>query len=70
MTKQKQASDKVSFTAVGGGSITIGVASATIPQGNTASFSGLCTSGAKDRETDALYGPGQYSNGVDVQPFP
>jgi hypothetical protein len=67
--KQKLASDKVSFTAVGGGSITIGVASATIPQGNTASFSGLCTSGAKTVRL-TLYGPGQYSNGVDVVTLP
>ncbi len=67
--KQKQASDKVSFTAVGGGSITIGVASASIPQGNTASFSGLCTSGAKTVRL-TLYGPGQYSNGVDVATLP
>lgn len=67
--KQKQASDKVAFTAVGGGSITIGVASASIPQGNTASFSGLCTSGAKTVKL-TLYGPGQYSNGVDVATLP
>jgi hypothetical protein len=67
--KQKQASDKVSFTAVGGGSITISAASATIPQGNTASFSGLCTSGAKTVRL-TLYGPGQYSNGVDVVTLP
>jgi PEGA domain. len=67
--KQKLASDKVSFNAVGGGSITIGVASATIPQGNTAGFSGLCTSGAKTVRL-TLYGPGQYSNGVDVATLP
>ncbi|MFA5253945.1 MAG: PEGA domain-containing protein [Methanoregula sp.] len=67
--KQKQASDKVLFTAVGGGSITIGVASASIPQGNTASFSGLCTSGAKTVRL-TLYGPGQYSNGLDVATLP
>jgi len=67
--KQKLASDKVSFTAVGGGSITISVTSATIPQGNTASFSGLCTSGAKAVRL-TLYGPGQYSNGVDVATLP
>ena len=63
--KQKLASETTSFSAVGGGSVTIATGNPSISLGDTATFSGLCTSGAKTVRL-TLYGPGQYSGGIDV----
>jgi len=61
--KQKIASDTAIFSVVGGGSVNIAAGNPIISQGDTETFSGLCTSGAKS-VTLTLYGPGQYANGM------
>ena len=63
--KQKITSDKALFSVVGGGTVSITTNNYVISQGDTVTYSGLCTSGAKT-VTLTLYGPGQYANGVDL----
>lgn len=63
--KQKIASDKVLFSVVGGGTVGISTNNYVVSQGDTVTYSGLCTTGAKT-VTLTLSGPGQYSNGVNV----
>jgi len=67
--KQKTASDKISFSVVGGGTVSIVAGNTVVSQGSTASFSGLCTTGAKS-VTLTLYGPGQFTGGVDLATLP
>lgn len=67
--KQKTASDKISFSVVGGGTVSIVTGNAAVSPGATASFSGLCTTGAKS-VTLTLYGPGQFTSGVDIATLP
>jgi hypothetical protein len=63
--KQKIASDKALFSVVGGGTVSIATSNYVISQGDTVTYSGLCTSGAKSVSL-TLYGPGQYANGVNL----
>lgn len=67
--QQKTASDKISFSVVGGGTVSIVAGNTVVSQGSTASFSGLCTTGAKS-VTLTLYGPGQFAGGVDLATLP
>jgi hypothetical protein len=67
--KQKTTSDKAVFSVVGGGTVAITTSNYVITQGDTATYSGLCTTGAKT-VTLTLYGPGQYANGVDIATLP
>jgi hypothetical protein len=67
--KQKIASDKALFSVVGGGTVGISTNNYVVSQGDTVTYSGLCTTGAKT-VTLTLYGPGQYTNGVDVATLP
>lgn len=60
---QKLVSDKKIFSVVGGGTVSIVTASPTVTLGETVSFTGICTTGAKS-VTLVLYGPGQYSSGM------
>ena len=60
---RKIASDKKIFSVVGGGTVSIVTPSTVVSQGDTVSFTGLCTTGAKS-VTLTLFGPGQYANGV------
>ncbi|MGD0534950.1 MAG: PEGA domain-containing protein [Methanoregula sp.] len=63
--KQEIASDKAIFSVVGGGKVSITTSNYVIGQGDTVTYSGLCTTGAKS-VTLTLFGPGQYSNGAEV----
>jgi hypothetical protein len=63
--KQKLVSDKAMFSVVGGGTVGIATSSYAVNQGDTVTYSGICTTGAKS-VTLTLYGPGFYSNGVYV----
>ena len=63
--KQKTTSDKAVFSVVGGGTVSIVTSNYVVSQGATVTYSGLCTTGAKSVSL-TLFGPGQYSNGLDV----
>jgi hypothetical protein len=63
--KQNVAFDKVTFSVVGGGSVSILSSATIVPQGGTVTYSGLCTTGANSVIL-TLYGPGQLSTGVQV----
>ena len=63
--KQKIASDKALFSVVGGGTVSITTNNYVVSQGDTVTYSGLCTTGSKNVIL-TLYGPGQYANGVDL----
>jgi len=67
--KAKTTSDKVTFSVVGGGTIGITASNFVVSQGDTVTFSGLCTTGAKS-VTLTLYGPGQYANGAEIATLP
>jgi hypothetical protein len=67
--KGKTTSDKVVFSVVGGGTVGISASNYVITQGDTVTFSGLCTTGAKS-VTLILYGPGQYANGAQIATLP
>lgn len=63
--KQKIVSDKALFSVVGGGTVGISTNNYVVSQGDTVTYSGLCTTGAKSVSL-TLYGPGQFANGVNV----
>lgn len=67
--RQRAVSDQTTFSVVGGGTVSVVTPNSVVAQGNTASFSGLCTTGAKS-VTLTLYGPGQFVNGVDLATLP
>jgi len=67
--KQKIASDKALFSVVGGGTVGISTNNYVVSQGDTVTYSGLCTTGSKSVIL-TLYGPGQYANGVDLATLP
>jgi hypothetical protein len=67
--KGKTTSDKVTFSVVGGGTVSITASNFVVSQGDTVTYSGLCTTGAKS-VTLILYGPGQYSNGAQIATLP
>jgi hypothetical protein len=64
----KTVSQRKEFTVIGGGYVSIVTNSYSASPGNTLQFSGLCTTGAQNVQL-VLYGPGQYSSGVQLGTF-
>ncbi len=62
---RKTTSDRVVFTVVGGGLVSIVPSTYSATAGNAITFSGQCTTGAKNVLL-TLYGPGQFTGGVDL----
>lgn len=62
---QKVVSDRIGFTVIGGGEVTISTKSNFVSSGDSVTFSGRCTTGSKNVLL-TLYGPERYSNGVDI----
>jgi uncharacterized protein YceK len=62
---QKTTSDRVEFSVVGGGVVSISSNSYSAIRGDTLRLSGRCTSGAKTVLL-VLYGPERYSGGVEL----
>ena len=62
---QKITSDRVEFSVVGGGEVTISANSYSVAKGDTIKFSGRCTTGAPNVIL-VLYGPERYSSGVEL----
>ncbi|MGA2698102.1 MAG: PEGA domain-containing protein [Methanoregula sp.] len=67
--KEKTTSEKVTFSVVGGGTVSITASNFVVSLGDTVTYSGLCTTGAKS-VTLTLYGPGQYANGAEIATLP
>jgi hypothetical protein len=61
-------SQRVSFTVIGGGQVSITSNSYAAAKGDTLRFSGLCTTGSQNVQL-VLYGPGQYAGGVTLGTF-
>jgi hypothetical protein len=62
---QKITSDSISFSAVGGGEVTISANIYSVAKGDSITFSGRCTSGAPTVLL-TLYGPDRFSSGVEL----
>ena len=62
---QKTASDRVEFSVIGGGIVSISSNSYSAVRGDTLRFSGRCTTGAP-KVLVVLYGPERYSGGVEL----
>lgn len=62
---KKSASDRVTFSVVGGGEVSISANSYSASKGDTIRFSGRCTTGAQNVLL-VLYGPERYSSGVEL----
>jgi len=65
---KKITSDRVSFSAIGGGEVTISANSYSASRGDSIAFSGRCTSGAPNVLL-VLYGPDRFSSGVELGPL-
>jgi hypothetical protein len=62
---QKTTSSRVEFSVVGGGKVSIAASSYAAASGETITFSGQCTTGAKNVLL-VLYGPERYSSGIEL----
>jgi hypothetical protein len=62
---KKTTSDRVEFSAVGGGVVSIAASSYAAAPGETITFSGQCTTGAQNVLL-VLYGPARYASGVEL----
>jgi len=62
---KKTTSDRVEFSAVGGGVVSIAASSYAAAPGDTITFSGQCTTGAQNVLL-VLYGPARYSSGIEL----
>lgn len=60
--------DRVSFSAIGGGEVTISANSFSASRGDSITFSGRCTSGAPNVVL-VLNGPDRFSSGVELGPL-
>jgi len=65
---KKVTSDRISFSAIGGGEVTISANSYSASRGDSITFSGRCTSGAPNVVL-VLYGPDRFSSGVELGPL-
>ena len=65
---QKTTSDRVEFSVVGGGEVSITSNSYAATAGDVMRFSGRCTTGAPNVLL-VLYGPGQFTGGVELGVF-
>jgi len=61
----KSVSDRVQFTVIGGGVVTVTPSSYTVGKGDTVTFSGRCTSGAPSVQL-TLVGPEQFASGYNL----
>ena len=61
----KTSSDRVGFSVVGGGIVTIVPNSYSAERGDTLKFSGQCTTGARNVVL-ILYGPDRFSSGIEL----
>ncbi len=61
----KTTSERIEFTVIGGGLVSISSSTASAVKGNTVTFSGQCTTGAKNVVL-VLYGPGQFAGGKEL----
>jgi hypothetical protein len=61
----KTVSDRVQFTVIGGGVVTVTPSSYTVGTGDTVTFSGRCTSGAPSVQL-TLVGPEQFTSGYNL----
>jgi hypothetical protein len=64
----KTVSERKEFLVIGGGRVTVISNSYAASKGDTLRFSGLCTTNAPNVQL-VLYGPGQYSGGVELGTF-
>ena len=64
----KRVSERAEFTVTGGGEVSITSNSFSAAKGSTLQFSGRCTTGSRNVNL-VLYGPDQYSGGVDLGTF-
>lgn len=62
---KKSTSAETGFSVVGGGEVKVATSRNTLALGDTVTFSGLCTTGAKSVVL-RLSGPGQYNSGIDL----
>ncbi len=62
---QKTTSGRVEFSVIGGGVVSITSDRKSIPNGDTLTFSGRCTTGAQNVLL-VLYGPDKYSSGAEL----
>jgi hypothetical protein len=64
----KMVSERAEFTVTGGGEVSITSSSFSASKGSTIQLSGRCTTGAENVNL-VLYGPDQYSSGVNMGTF-
>ncbi|MDO9550301.1 MAG: PEGA domain-containing protein [Methanoregula sp.] len=64
----KTTSERTEFTVIGGGLVSISPSSYSLGKGDSVTFSGQCTTGAQNVLL-VLYGPGQFSGGVELGTF-
>jgi hypothetical protein len=62
------ASDRVQFTVIGGGVVSVTSSSYAISKGDTVTLSGRCTTGAPNVDL-VLFGPERFASGVDLGTF-
>jgi hypothetical protein len=62
---EKTVSDRVGFTVIGNGKVTVSSSRYSILPGEFLTFSGMCTTGATSVQL-TLSGPGRFSTGVDL----
>ena len=65
----KTVSDRVQFTAIGDGVVTVTPSSYAVGTGETLTLSGRCTTGARNVEI-VLFGPERFASGVDLGTIP
>lgn len=64
----KTTSERTEFSVIGGGLVSISPSSYSLGKGDSVTFSGQCTTGAQNVLL-VLYGPGQFSGGVELGTF-
>ncbi|MFA4826005.1 MAG: PEGA domain-containing protein [Methanoregula sp.] len=64
----KTTSERIEFTVIGGGLVSISPSSYSAGTGDVVTFSGQCTTGAPNVIL-VLYGPGQYAGGIELGTF-
>ena len=65
----KTVSDRIRFTVIGNGEVTVTSSRYSVVQGDYLTFSGICTTGATNVHL-ILSGPGRFSTGVDLGTYP
>lgn len=65
----KTVSNRVTFTAIGAGVVSVAPSSYAVGNGETIVISGRCSTGAKNVRV-VLFGPERYASGIDLGNFP